>query len=60
MQPVIKENSQEVKDYIKKQNIAAKKAVEEMAKTPWSFDQVMEQAERLRKERKERIEEKFE
>ena len=60
MQPVIKENSQEVKDYIKKQNIAAKKAVEEMAKTPWSFDQVMEQAERLRKEREERNEEKFE
>ena len=56
MKPVIKEKTQEVKDYIKKMNEAGKKSVAEMAKAPYTTEQVLEQAKRLREERKNRNE----
>lgn len=50
MQPKLKPVKKEYADMTRKLNEAAKKAVEEMAKRPYSLEQVMADQARLRKE----------
>lgn len=50
MQPQLKPVKKEFADTTKKLNEAAKKAVEEMSKRPYSLEQVMADQARLREE----------